>query len=221
MGYLKKVLLSLICFIFIICIAQDCGKKQETYIKSVDDNCKLYNDNIKNKIIYEHGWDNPSVDCYKDIEIPLTAKIDVSRFTMPVNGKVISEFGYRSKFKRKHYGVDLKLKTGDTVRAAFDGIVRLVNFEKDGYGKYIVLRHNNGMETVYAHLSKHLVKREQTIKAGQPIGLGGNTGKSFGTHLHFEIRYFGVPLNPSTIVDFKEGVIHQNIYIFNKKERKL
>ena len=121
MGYLKKVLLSLICFIFIICIAQDCGKKQETYIKS------------------EHGWDNPSVDCYKDIEIPLTAKIDVSRFTMPVNGKVISEFGYRSKFKRKHYGVDLKLKTGDTVRAAFDGIVRLVNFEKDGYGKYINL----------------------------------------------------------------------------------
>lgn len=218
MRYLK----ILICFIFIICITQNYNVGN---LKAYSDNYKSCNDSIndlsfyhllKKDTNYMHGWDNPKVDCYNDVEIPLTSKIDVSKFTMPINGIVTSKYGYRTKFGRMHYGIDLDLKTGDTVRAAFDGIVRIVNYDKFGYGKYVVLRHNNGVETVYAHLSKQLVKREQIILAGQPIGLGGNTGFSTNSHLHFEIRYLGIALNPSLIVDFEKGAIIKEIYIFNK-----
>lgn len=229
MRYLKKILLYLICFISIIYIIQNYNQNNDEYIQDINIDYKLYNDSINNltfyllekdtltNINYMHGWDNPRINCYTDVEIPLTSKIDVSKFSMPVNGRVTSKYGYRSKFGRMHYGIDLSLKTGDTVRAAFDGVVRIVNYDDFGYGKYVVIRHNNGVETVYAHLSKHLVKREQLIRAGEPIGLGGSTGRGTNSHLHFEIRFLGLALNPSAIVDFKKGIIHQEIYIFNKK----
>jgi murein DD-endopeptidase MepM/ murein hydrolase activator NlpD len=114
-----------------------------------------------------------------------------------------------------HYGIDLKVFVGDTIRAAFDGKVRICSWERRGYGKYIVLRHPNGLETVYGHLSGYLVDENEIVRAGQPIGLGGNTGRSTGSHLHFETRFLGQPINPAEIIDFENGVPHQDIFVFH------
>ena len=164
----------------------------------------------------QFGWESPRVNCYEGVEVPATAKIDVTGFYMPVPGKVTSNYGYRPRFRRMHRGIDLNLNTGDTVRAAFNGRVRIVNYEAKGYGKYVVIRHDNGLETVYAHFSKHLVERNQYVKAGEAIGLGGNTGRSFGSHLHFETRYMGVAINPAAIIDFSNSTVHSDVFTFNK-----
>ncbi len=115
-----------------------------------------------------------------------------------------------------HKGVDLKVNIGDTIRAAFDGRVRLTKFERRGYGYYVVVRHTNDLETVYGHLSKFLVEPDQYVKAGDPIALGGNTGRSTGPHLHFETRYMGYAINPCAIFDFANQTTHTDIYTFDK-----
>ncbi|MBK6833417.1 MAG: M23 family metallopeptidase [Bacteroidetes bacterium] len=114
-------------------------------------------------------------------------------FTVPCKGGVTSDFGWRRR--RPHYGTDIDLETGDTVVAAFDGRVRIAKFNNGGYGNCVVIRHNNGLETVYAHLSKLLVEPGQEVASGTVIGLGGNTGHSFGSHLHFEVRFLGKPVD--------------------------
>ena len=158
--------------------------------------------------IYTEGWESKRVNAYTGMEVPDRKVIDVSNFVMPTPGYMTSPYGYRPRFRRVHKGVDLKLQTGDTVRAAFDGRVRLTNFERKGYGYYVILRHPNGLETVYGHLSKFLVKPDQYVKAGDPIALGGNTGRSFGSHLHFETRFMGYPINPAAIFDFANQTVH-------------
>lgn len=167
--------------------------------------------------IYTEGWNSRLVNAYAGMDIPDSKVIDVSNFHMPSPGYITSPYGYRKKFKRQHKGVDLKLQIGDTVRAAFDGRVRLTNYEKKGYGYYVILRHTNGLETVYGHLSKFLVKDGDYIKAGDPIALGGNTGRSFGAHLHFETRFMGYPINPCAIFDFANQTVHTDTYTFDKK----
>ena len=152
--------------------------------------------------IYTEGWESKRVNAYTGMTVPDTKVIDVSEFAMPCPGYVTSPYGYRPRFRREHKGIDLKLQTGDTVYAAFSGRVRLTNFERKGYGYYVILRHPNGLETVYGHLSKFLVKDDQDVKVGEPIALGGNTGRSFGSHLHFETRFMGYPINPAAIFDF-------------------
>ncbi|MBQ4344813.1 MAG: peptidoglycan DD-metalloendopeptidase family protein [Muribaculaceae bacterium] len=166
--------------------------------------------------IYEIGWDSESVNCYKGMEVPQTKVIDVSDFCMPHPGYVTSNYGYRKRFRRMHRGIDLKAFTGDTIRAAFDGKVRLTKYERRGYGYYVVMRHGNELETVYAHLSKFLVKPDQYVKAGDPIGLAGNTGRSFGSHLHFETRFMGYAINPAAIFDFANQTVHTDEYTFDK-----
>jgi len=170
--------------------------------------------------IYTEGWDSKSVNAYVGIPVPDTKVIDVSEFAMPCPGYVTSPYGYRPRFRREHKGIDLKLQTGDTVYAAFSGRVRLTNFQRKGYGHYIILRNTNGLETVYAHLSKILVKPDQDVKVGEPIGLGGNTGRSFGSHLHFETRFMGVPINPAAIFDFANQTVHTDTYTFDKHNYK-
>ncbi|MCD8282468.1 MAG: peptidoglycan DD-metalloendopeptidase family protein, partial [Prevotella sp.] len=101
--------------------------------------------------------------------------------------------------------------------AAFDGKVRIVKYEAKGYGRYIVIRHNNGLETIYGHLSKQLVQENQMVHAGDPIGLGGNTGRSTGSHLHFETRLCGVALNPALMFDFRAQDVVGDYYMFNKR----
>lgn len=148
------------------------------------------------------------------VSIPSTLDIDVSQFVAPTMGRLTSPFGWRRR--RMHKGVDLKLYVGDTVRAAFDGKIRVRKYERRGYGYYYVVRHNNGLETVYGHLSKQLVAQDQEVKAGQAIGLGGNTGRSSGSHLHFEMRFMGIALDPSDIIDFDSFKPKNNIYAFKR-----
>lgn len=136
--------------------------------------------------------------------------IDLSNYSHPHDGYVTSRFGMRKY--RYHYGTDVKLQVGDTVRAAFNGCVRIAKVGQ-GYGNYIVLRHANGLETVYGHLSKFLVTTDSIVRSGEPIALGGNTGRSTGPHLHFEIRYVGNAINPETLVDFENKTLKDTSFI--------
>ncbi len=167
--------------------------------------------------IYSEGWDSKRVNCYADVVVPQTAEIDVSKFSIPHKGYITSPYGYRRRWRRMHKGVDLKVNIGDTVRAAFDGRVRIRNYERRGYGNYLVVRHTNDLETVYGHLSGFIVEEGQYVKAGDPIGLAGNTGRSTGPHLHFETRYMGYAINPCAIFDFPNQTTHTDSYTFDKK----
>ena len=166
--------------------------------------------------IYTESWNSQSVNPYVGMDVPDNVKIDVSNYHMPTPGYITSPYGYRPRFRRMHKGVDLKLHTGDTVRAAFDGKVRLTRYERRGYGYYVILRHTNGLETIYGHLSRFLVKPNQDVKAGDPIALGGSTGRSTGPHLHFETRFMGYAINPMAIFDFENQVTHTDTYTFTK-----
>ena len=162
-------------------------------------------------------WSNEHVNVYKDFAKPNTFPIDLRGFSMPTPSRVItSNFGAR--WGRQHKGLDIKVYVGDTIRAAFSGKVRIVKYEAKGYGKYVVIRHYNGLETYYAHMSKQLVREDQEVKAGDPIGLGGNTGRSTGSHLHFETRLCGVALNPALLFDFRAQDVTGDFYTYNRKK---
>jgi murein DD-endopeptidase MepM/ murein hydrolase activator NlpD len=126
--------------------------------------------------------------------------VDQGRYTHPFNGPVTSTFGWRDS--AQHKGIDIDLNRGDKVVVAFDGMVRVAK-RYGGFGNVVIVRHYNGLETVYAHLYKIKVKPGQIVKSGDLIGLGGSTGHSTGTHLHFEVRFKGVPLNPQYLISFK------------------
>jgi len=134
---------------------------------------------------------------------------------------VTSNYGWRRR--RMHRGVDFRLKVGDSIRAAWDGRVRIRKSEgrRKGYGNYYVIRHPNGLETVYGHLSKHIVHAGDSVKAGQVIGLGGNTGRSSGPHLHLEFRFLGIDLDPAELLDYKTMTPKQPLYLFKKKHADL
>ena len=157
-------------------------------------------------------WSNTSINPYtvsltgmKD-----TVKLDVSGYCPPSVKHVTSNWGFRKwKF---HYGIDLKVHRGDTVRSAFDGTVRITRRDR-GYGYFVVVRHDNGLETLYGHLNKILVKPDARVKAGQAVGMGGNTGRSTGYHLHLEFRYLGNPINPNDIVDFSEHKVKNPVLV--------
>lgn len=167
--------------------------------------------------IYNEGWESGKVNPYKNAKVPNSRVINVCQYRMPVRGNVVtSHYGYRPKFGRYHKGVDLRAAMGDTVRAAFDGKVRLTKYERGGFGFYVIVRHANGLETVYGHLSRFLVHPNQYVKAGTPIALSGNTGRSFGPHLHFETRFMGYAINPEAIFDFANRTTHTDSYTFNK-----
>lgn len=158
-------------------------------------------------------WSNVSVHNYAGVKLPESYTVDLTNFCIPTtNTRITSKFGPRRR--RMHNGIDVAVRVGDTIRAAFDGKVRVVRFERKGYGQYVVIRHNNGLETVYGHLSKQLVTEETYVKAGDIIGLGGNTGRSSGPHLHFETRFLGVAINPALIIDFAKQDIVSDHYTF-------
>ena len=161
-------------------------------------------------------WNNDYTRSY-EVTLPSEYKIDLRNFHMPCDSRMVtSHYGYRRSFRRQHYGTDIKVFVGDTIRAAFSGKVRVVADQgyRKGYGKYVVIRHPNGLETVYGHLSKHLVKPDQIVKAGEVIALGGNTGRSTGSHLHFETRFLGQFINPEKIFDFDAQDVKGDFYLF-------
>ena len=163
------------------------------------------------------NWNNQYVHAYGNAIIPDTYTIDLTGFHMPTpSTKITSPFGPR--WRRMHNGLDLKVNIGDTIVAAFDGKVRIVKYERRGYGKYVVIRHDNGLETVYGHLSKQLVEENQLVKAGEVIGLGGNTGRSTGSHLHFETRFLGIAINPIYTFDFPKQDIVADTYTFRRTQ---
>lgn len=127
-------------------------------------------------------------------------------FVNPFNGHVTSHYGWRRG--RNHNGTDIDLETGDTVLAAWPGKVRYAKYNTGGFGNLVVIRHYNGLETFYAHLTKHLVVPNQLVEAGEPIGLGGNTGHSYGSHLHFELRFYDIPIDPEKVLNFETGEVH-------------
>lgn len=187
-------------------------------------------DGILNRRIHKimtEDQDQPFVQKWNN-EVCFTSRNDLSRlkdtvwlcvtddehseFKIPVPGIVTSRYGFRSG--RNHNGIDLDLDVGDTVCAAFSGKIRYAKYNEGGFGNLVVVRHHNGLETFYAHLSKLLVFPDQEVKAGEPIGLGGNTGRSFGAHLHFEVRFYDAPMNPEEIINFtKKEIKNENLLV--------
>ncbi|NLE02109.1 MAG: peptidoglycan DD-metalloendopeptidase family protein [Fibrobacter sp.] len=162
---------------------------------------------------HNYNINSGRIDCsylFDTVKIKLIDS-SLNRFYIhPSQGHITSDFGERQSTGGWHYGVDIKLMKGDTVRAAFDGIVRVTKYDKNGYGNVVVIRHHNGIETIYGHLSKYVVKTNHKIKAGDVVGLGGSTGRSSGNHLHFEMRYYGEPFNPNHIIDFENFQLKSN-----------
>ena len=182
----------------------------ETLVE-VSEELKIHKDWVT---LYEYYsvWDSWDIDPYKmdaekfadTVSLQLFADSLNSSWSVPLDeSHVTSNFGRRRY--RWHYGTDIRLDVGDSVRTVFDGIVRIKKYDPSGYGYYILVRHKNGLETLYGHLSKQLVEVGDEINAGDVIGLGGNTGRSSGPHLHFEFRYQGNPLNPEEIYDFENN----------------
>ena len=200
--------------------AQDLLAKQAP----VDRKMKSVDSMLLQRIIEQEERLNPSADLYQEwnnvyahqeTALPDSFRIDLRGFCMPTPSRVVtSNFGAR--WGRQHKGLDIKVYVGDTIRAAFSGKIRIVKYEPKGYGKYVVIRHHNGLETIYGHMSKHLVAENQEVKAGDPIGLGGNTGRSTGSHLHFETRLCGVALNPALMFDFHNQDVTGDFYNFRR-----
>ena len=188
----------------------------------IDRKMKAVDSVALHRLILNEQIETPAADLYEDwnnkyahraTALPDTFKINLRGFCMPTDNRVVtSNFGAR--WGRQHKGIDVKVYIGDTIRATFSGKVRMVKYEAGGYGKYVVIRHGNGLETIYGHMSKHLVAEDEIVEAGQPIGLGGNTGRSTGSHLHFETRLCGVALNPALMFDFKNQDVVGDYYMF-------
>ena len=190
----------------------------------IDRKMKAVDSMALQRLIQTESYDSPAADLYNDWNnryahkasvLPDSFRIDLKGFHMPTTSRVLtSNFGAR--WGRQHKGLDIKVYIGDTIRAAFSGKVRIVRYEGRGYGKYVVIRHYNGLETIYGHMSKQLVTEDQEVRAGDPIGLGGNTGRSTGSHLHFETRLCGIALNPALMFDFKNQDVVDDYYVFRK-----
>ena len=214
----KAIGIVLFSMVSLSSFAQDAIARQAPSDRRLKD---IRNVKLNNTAALSADLNNPAANIYTDWTenirgcsgvVPANYKIDLRGFCMPTpSRKVNSLFGPR--WGRQHEGLDIKVYIGDTIRAAFDGKVRICKYNGRGYGYYLVLRHPNGLETLYGHLSKQLVKKDQIVRAGEPIGLGGNTGKSSGSHLHFETRVLGQPINPALLFDFEHQDVTSDFYV--------
>lgn len=193
-------------------ISEPAGGMDENELEEIETQLPPSNSPIPESINIEalnkfySSWDTLYVRRYSEIPPVLADSIQLplfnensTGFVFPVEGDFLSPFGYRGR--RVHSGVDIKLNLGDTVNVAFDGVVRMARYYS-GYGNCVVVRHYNGLETLYGHLSKIKVKVNQVVKAGDLIGLGGRTGRASCNHLHFETRFQGKAFNPKQLIDF-------------------
>ena len=172
---------------------------------------------------YFSNWDSRKVDIYnfqiKDLQDSVNLRLydegSGELWKMPLDViKITSIFGPR--WGRGHYGTDLDLETGDPVYSGFDGIVRVKSYDRYGWGYYVLVRHKNGLESLYGHLSKQLVEVGQELKAGDVLGKGGSTGRSTGSHLHYELRYRGLPFDPQKVYDFTNVDIRSKNLLISK-----
>ena len=173
-------------------------------------------DNSSSIDIKSEFWETDIFNPYKEVDLKFPIRLDFadSSYAAPMTGTkvVTSHYGWRKG--RAHQGIDIDLVTGDSVYAMLNGIVRFVNYNS-GHGKTIVVRHFNGLETVYAHLSKYAVKVNDTVFGGQFIGNGGATGNARGSHLHLRVNFMGVAINPEYVFDFndKNKIRSQEIWV--------
>lgn len=178
-------------------------------------------DAFRDPEVYGNHWDTVNLFVYRDIELkslPACTEIklisDIGQFHCPANGRVISKYGPRGR--RDHSGTDVKVEHGDPVYAAFDGIVRLSRWHGGGYGNLVIIRHTNGLETYYGHLSRRNAAAGDFVRAGQVIGYGGSTGRAYGTHLHFETRWYDQTFDPEHIIDFEGGHLRFQTFALEK-----
>jgi murein DD-endopeptidase MepM/ murein hydrolase activator NlpD len=172
--------------------------------------------------VFDEHWDETTTNPYGIEQTNLPSQwslwlVDsLDQYHCPFQGSVY----YRGKFGvrrgRRHQGVDLPLKTGDPIYAAFTGKVRMSKY-LGAFGNLVVIRHENGLETFYAHLSKRSVEVGDWVNAGDVIGLGGSTGRSTGPHLHFETRYNGFAFDPQWLIDFEKGLLRHRLFVLKKK----
>lgn len=193
-------------------------------------NIVLYNDNtwryVRNRdidvideTVFTQDW-NDKIQPY-DVELkdlPISMVIDLvdslKSYHYPFKGRITSKYGPRRS--RIHQGTDIDLETGDPVYATFDGRVRVTTYVRGGYGNLVIIRHDNGLETYYGHLSEISVKPNDWVSAGQVIGKGGNTGRSTGSHLHFEMRYKGHTFDPERLIDFSTGTLRRETFLLKR-----
>ena len=176
----------------------------------------------KDSTIFEKYWDTEKLFPYKDVEYSSLPKSLVIDLVDSTNGyhtpykpsPIRSRYGPRRG--RAHQGVDLVLKTGEPIYATFSGRVRISQYNRGGYGNLVVIRHDNGLETYYGHLSERMVEPNQWVEAGQVIGLGGSTGRSTGPHLHFETRYYGQSFDPERLIDFQSGTLCRETFLLKR-----
>jgi murein DD-endopeptidase MepM/ murein hydrolase activator NlpD len=177
--------------------------------------------------VFTECWDTRTVNPYREQPDPIPDRFSIwvvdslDSYTCPYVVHPRSLFGYRHG--RRHQGIDLPYPTGTPVPAAFDGRVRISDYV-GGYGNLVVIRHANGLETFYGHLSKRNVQSGDWVSAGDIIGLGGSTGRSTGPHLHFETRYKGAAFDPSWLIDFETGTLRHRLlkirsWYFNPNQR--
>lgn len=171
--------------------------------------------------VFDNHWNTTATNAYTDVELnsfpdatPIQLVDSLRSYHYPYIGRITSRYGPRRG--RAHQGLDISLKVGDPVYAVFDGKVRLSK-AAGNYGNLVIIRHNNGLETYYAHLSERSVQTGDWVVAGQQIGLGGNTGRSTGPHLHFEVRYRGQSFDPERIIDFKTGELRREELLLKRR----
>lgn len=171
--------------------------------------------------VYNDHWNTSVANPYTDVELstfaeatPIRLVDSLKSYHYPYIGRITSRYGPRRG--RQHQGIDMALKVGDPVYATFDGKVRLSK-AAGNYGNLVIIRHCNGLETYYAHLSERSVQTGDWVVAGQQIGLGGNTGRSTGPHLHYEVRYRGQSFDPERIIDFKTGELRREELLLKRR----
>lgn len=180
-------------------------------LKASADTSSVFRDNWITQQLYAYLGKKNEVDSMKVIKL----LEENQNFTLPVYGKIYGGF------HRGHQGMDIELKKGDPVKCAFDGRVRYAGYDRSGYGNLVIVRHYNGLETYYGHLSKISVKVNDDMLAGDLIGLGGRTGRAYGTHLHFETRYEDSPFNPQQIIDFENKKLKPGNELIIAKDNKV
>ena len=195
-----------------------------------EDSIKAYSYILKNKLyvpdsmqVFSEKWDTVNIFAYGNMDfkraqdtlaIPILS--DTGKFVIPTLGRTQGGFGWRNG--GMHNGIDLELKIGDTVLNAMDGIVRYAGWNNGGYGYLVIIRHYNGLETYYAHLSALKCKENEAIKAGDLVGLGGRTGRAYGPHLHFEVRFKDNPFDPAMLINFdKKELIGTTLFLLPEK----
>lgn len=174
------------------------------------------------KDVFENNWDTTVSNPYKleQANLPYSWSIwlvdSLDQYKCPFQGEIHPRGKFGPRRGRRHQGVDIPLKTGDPIYAAFTGKVRMSKY-LGGYGNVVVIRHENGIETFHGHLSKRMVAEGDWVNAGDVIGLGGSTGRSTGPHLHFETRYQGFAFDPQWLIDFKTGDLRHRLFVLKKK----